>query len=271
MNNKLTVLALSHIGPEQNFTSDPTGAKKDIRYYNDAVFTYKINDDWTSVTELNYFHDDFGYGPGLGGAANSYSAVQYFSYAFTKDYTLNLRGEVYRDANNFTVATPTDNSGIAKGEIGSPPGPALISPTLGGTPGQGTTYASGTLGITFKPDVPKPLILLAIRPEVRYDRIVSGAALYGASGGPTATTRNQFTVRRGPHCRLLTRDIDPDIDPKTKGRRASVRPFSDLIATSCRPDRSGRQRRSTMRPHDAMQLSSVCGAYRCTAKLGGYL
>ena len=51
LNNKLTVLALSHIGPEQNFVSDPTGAKSDLRYYNDVVFTYKINDDWTSVTE----------------------------------------------------------------------------------------------------------------------------------------------------------------------------------------------------------------------------
>ena len=47
-NDKLTVLALSHIGPENNFNVDPN-AGKDLRYYNDAVFTYKINDDWTSV------------------------------------------------------------------------------------------------------------------------------------------------------------------------------------------------------------------------------
>lgn len=193
LNNKLTVLALSHIGPEQNFTADPTGAKKDLRFYNDVVFTYKINDDWTSVTELNYFHDDFGYGPALGGAANSYSAVQYLSYAFAKDYTLNLRGEVYRDGKNFTVSTPTDNSGIAKGEIGIPPARPLTSAGLGAPAGLGTTYASGTLGVTFKPEVPKPFALLAIRPEIRYDQIVAGTGLYGGSAGPASTSGHQFT------------------------------------------------------------------------------
>ena len=197
LNNKLTVLALSHIGPEQAyprvvqgvFNANDPNAGKDLRYYNDVVFTYKINDDWTSVTELNYSRDEYGVG---NGPASSYSAAQYFSYAFAKDYTFNVRGEVYRDTQNFFVSTPTDNSGIAKTEVGA--ASTLISPTLGGTAGgPGTTYASGTLGVTFKPDVPKPFALFMIRPEIRYDRIVAGDALYGGNAGPADRTKNQFT------------------------------------------------------------------------------
>jgi hypothetical protein len=189
LDNKLTVLLLSHLGPEQNYVSDPTGAGKDMRYYNDGVFTYKINDSWTSVTELNYVRDDFGYGPGFGGAAEAYSAAQYFSYSFNHDYTFNVRGEVFRDTKNFFVSTPTDNSGIAKTEIGLP----LQSPTLSGVPGEGTTYASGTLGVTFKPDVPKPFALFMVRPEIRYDAIVSGRPLFAsATSGTTDGKYGQF-------------------------------------------------------------------------------
>ena len=75
LNNKLTVLELSHIGPEQppgsvNFAGQPlTGdplrlQERPIRYYNDIVFTYKFNDDLTGVLEGNYTHDDFGLRPG---------------------------------------------------------------------------------------------------------------------------------------------------------------------------------------------------------------
>ena len=123
------------------------------------------------------------------GAASAYSAAQYFSYAFNHDFTFNARGEIYRDDQNFFVSTPTDNSGGSpKGEIGITP----ISATLGGTGGQGTTYASGTLGVTFKPDVPKPFALFMVRPEIRYDSIVSGASLFGAPAGTTAGQRGQF-------------------------------------------------------------------------------
>jgi hypothetical protein len=187
LDNKLTVLALSHIGPEQNFVADPN-ANKDLRYYNDAVFTYKINDDWTSTTELNYTKDEFGFGAG---SVYEMSAVQYFGYALNKQVTLNVRGEVLRDAQNFFVSTPTDNSGIAKGEIGIP---TLSSPTLFAPNGtQGTTYGGSTLGLTYKPDVPKPLALVMVRPEVRYDRILAGGPAYNNNGSGFGGSRNQFT------------------------------------------------------------------------------
>ncbi len=194
LNNKLTVLALSHIGPEQApgavslrgapLSGDPYGYKSDLRYYDDVVFTYKINDDWTAVLEGNYTKDEYGYGPATGGAAEYYSGVGYLSYTFDKIFTLNGRGEIARDTKNFFVSTPLLNSGIALSEEG------FGGPSLGGVAGRGTTYGSITAGLTIKPDVPKPLALVMLRPEIRYDNIIDGAPLYGAGAG---VKRDQFT------------------------------------------------------------------------------
>ena len=189
LDNKLTVLALSHIGPEQNFVSDPTGANRDLRYYNDVVLTYKATDALTAVTELNYTRDDFGFG---NGPATSYSIAQYFGYTFGKIFTLNLRGEAYRDSQNFFVSTPQDNSGVAKSEHGTF---ALLAPNLVAPNGtQGTTYGEVTLGLTIKPDVPKPLALVLLRPEIRYDRIIAGAAAFNNNAylGGNNGSRGQF-------------------------------------------------------------------------------
>jgi len=190
---KLTVLELSHIGPEQppgtispggTFTGDPAGYKNDMRYYNDVVFTYKFNDDLTGVVEGNFTHDDFGFGPAAGGAADYYSGVGYLGYTFDKIYTLNGRAEIARDTKNFFVATPLVNDGIQLGEEGFP------GPALSGVAGRGTTYGALTGGITIKPDVPKPLATVMLRPEVRYDRILDGAPLYGSGPG---VKKDQFT------------------------------------------------------------------------------
>ena len=195
LNDKLTVLALSHIGPENafprfdrfgNFNANDPNAGSDVRFYNDIDITYKISDALTSVTELNYTRDDFGFG---NGPATAYSVAQYFGYTFGKIYTLNFRGEVYRDSQNFFVSTPTDNTGLPKTEQGI--ASALISPTLVAPNGtQGTTYADFTLGLTIKPDVPKPLALVLLRPEIRYDRVVAGAAAFNNNG--VTGNRGQF-------------------------------------------------------------------------------
>jgi hypothetical protein len=185
LNNKLTVLALSHIGPEQSPNADPFGYKSDLRYYNDVVLTYKATDKLTSVTELNYTRDEYGIGTG---AAEYYSIAQYFGYAYDNLLTFNARGEVARDTKDFFVSTPLTNSGTALAEEGFP------GAALAGT-GNGTTYGAITLGVTIKPDVPKPLALVLFRPEVRYDRIIAGAPLFGAQtqNGFFTGNRNQFT------------------------------------------------------------------------------
>ncbi len=190
LNDKLTVLALSHIGPEQNFVADPTGAQRDVRYYNDVVFTYKVTDALTSVTELNYTRDDFGTG---NGPATAYSVAQYLGYTFGKIFTVNFRAEAFRDSQNFFVSTPQDNSGIAKSEHGTFP---LIAPSLVAPNGiQGNTYGALTLGLTIKPDVPKPLALVLLRPEIRYDHVLAGAPVFNNNAylGGNNGSRGQFT------------------------------------------------------------------------------
>ncbi len=195
LNDKLTVIALSHIGPEQNFIADPTGANRDLRYYNDVVFTYKATDAFTAVTELNYVRDEFGTGFGK---AEAFSVAQYFAYTFNKIYTLNFRAEAYRDTQNFFVSTPQDNSGFVKAERGFTNfiAPTLVAPNLGNNATQGTTYGELTLGLTIKPDVPKPFALVLLRPEIRYDRVLAGAKAYNNNillGGGNTGSRDQFT------------------------------------------------------------------------------
>ena len=99
-------------------------------------------------------------------------------------FTFNARGEVLRDdSQNVFVSTPSDQL-----RYGACPKKGSRGPALGGIAGgQGTTYGAITLGVTIKPDVPKPLALVLLRPEVRYDRIIAGAPLYNNGG------RDQFT------------------------------------------------------------------------------
>ena len=190
--DKLTVLALSHIGPEQSLLVD-ANAKRDLRYYNDVVFTYKINDDWTSVTEFNYTFDEFGngpvaLGPGFpGGTAATYSVATYLGYALTKEVTLNARGEVLRDDKGYFVANFPDNLGLVRGEKGLP----VANPTI--FPGA-TTYGAITLGLTYKPTtLPKGVALVMVRPEIRYDRALSGNSPFIVNTGTGAAHRDQFT------------------------------------------------------------------------------
>ncbi|WP_158808586.1 outer membrane beta-barrel protein [Beijerinckia sp. L45] len=193
--DKLTVLALSHIGPEQSLLVDPN-AKSDLRYYNDVVLTYKINDDWTSVTELNYTKDEFGNAPGgfsttgiplPTGSASYYAIAQYFGYALNKEVTLNARGEVARDDKGFFVANFPDNLGLVRGEKGLP----VANPTL--LPGP-TTYGAITLGLTYKPsNLPKGFALVMVRPEIRYDRALSNNSPFIVNSNTGAAHKDQFT------------------------------------------------------------------------------
>ena len=190
LDGKLTVLALSHIGPEQNFVSDPSGAQRDLRSYNDVVSTYKFSDALSGTTEVNYTRDEHGSG---NGPAISMSAVQWFAYTLTKVYTLNVRAEVLRDSQNFFVSTPEDDAGFVKSEHGTF---AFTAPTLVAPNGtQGTTYSEVSLGLTIKPDVLKPLALVMLRPEIRYDRVIAGSPVYNNNAylGGSSGSRGQFT------------------------------------------------------------------------------
>ncbi|MBN8904677.1 MAG: porin, partial [Rhodospirillales bacterium] len=164
MDGKLTILALTHLGPEQSSrVLSPLGinANGQWRYFNDIVITYKATDALTLVTELNWIRDDYGVGKG---AVNGFGAAQYVSYALNDTVTLNARGELWRDDNNFFVASFSNNGDPIRVQQGLPAVGGVY-----GAPGGSTTYGSLTLGVTWKPEVPPPVVGLMIRPEIRWD------------------------------------------------------------------------------------------------------
>ncbi|TLU73713.1 outer membrane beta-barrel protein [Lichenicoccus roseus] len=162
LGGKLTLLELTHLGPENSTLVLPS-ANSAMRYESDFIATYKATSKLTFVTELNYQHDD-GYG------ADSYGAAQYISYALTPTWTANGRAEVYRDnAGFFVFAYPGDLDAIRALK-----GISNTSFTAGRA-----TYSEFTAGLTYKPSIPH-VALLAFRPEIRWDKTFSGTRAYDA-------------------------------------------------------------------------------------------
>jgi len=172
---KLTVLALTHIGPEnpQFALGANVDSHKYNRYLNDILLTYKFNDKLTSITELNYIRDD-------GANATGGGVAQYFTYVLTPEITAGVRGEVWRDNNGFYVAAFPGNLDYLNASFGLPNGSFGFGPV---------TYGAITVGMNFKPPkLPKVIDGLTLRPEIRYDRALAGANPF--NGG---TARDQLT------------------------------------------------------------------------------
>ena len=175
--DKLTILALTHIGPENPNGSLGEGVDvhKKYRYLTDVLFTYKVTDKLTSVTEVNYIKDD-------GFAASGGGVAQYFTYALNAQVSAAVRAEVWRDAQGFYVAAFPGNQDAINLQKGLP----------NTSYGAGTaTYGALTLGMNFKPTgMPKMIDGLTIRPEVRYDRALAGGLPFNGNPG---TKKDQFT------------------------------------------------------------------------------
>jgi hypothetical protein len=168
MDGKLTILGLSHFGPENaSRVLSPLGvnASGKWRFFNDIVITYKATDALTFVTELNWVHDQYGL---TGRGANGFGAAQYVSYALTETITLNARGELWRDDNNFFVASFAGNADPIRFQQGLPARAPIYA-----APGSNTTYGSLTLGVTWKPELPGDIVSIAVRPEIRWDRALT--------------------------------------------------------------------------------------------------
>jgi hypothetical protein len=164
MGGNLTILGLTHMGPEQaSRVLSPEGfnANGQWRFYNDIVITYKASDTLTLVTEFNWVRDDFGFADK---AVNAFGVAQYASYTLTDTLTLNGRVELFRDDNNFFVAEFGGNNDPVRFQQGL----TTVSPVFA-APGGSTTYGALTLGVTYKPTVPAPVTGLLLRPEVRWD------------------------------------------------------------------------------------------------------
>ena len=184
MGGDLTVLALTHIGPE-NPNRGPgavVGANNFNREIADVVITWKANKKLTFITELNYIHDD---NPNIttanGVSANGASAggiAQYIGYALTDALTLNARLEVFNDSKNFFVAAFPGNNSYNAAQSGY-----ALTPAYSAAGNRGVTYGAVTLGVTYKPalDTMKLPGTLLIRPEVRYDTSLDGTRPFNRS------------------------------------------------------------------------------------------
>lgn len=197
MDGNLTVLALSHLGPEnptRALSATPGGppdflpARYDadayMRYLNDLIVTWKASDALTLTTEANWIRDDFDgiFSKGKPSPANAFGVAQYFSYTLSDTITFNARAEVYRDDNGVFVAAYTGNTDFVRGELGLP----ALSPVLSTAP-KGTTYGEITIGLTFKPNLPAPVTGLLIRPELRVDNALSGGHPFGTRGNASSS------------------------------------------------------------------------------------
>ncbi len=186
MDGGLTVLALTHIGPEN--ASRAWAFNKNVngyyRYLNDVVVTYKATDALTLVTELNWIRDDAAVGTAPGKTANAFGVAQYAAYTLSDTMTLNGRAEIYRDDHNLFVSAYATNSGPDLAQQG------ISALGVTAAPGGSTTFGALTLGVTYKPaDLPAPISGLLVRPEIRYDQALTNNKPY--NGGKDS---GSFTV-----------------------------------------------------------------------------
>ena len=174
LGGNLTILALTHIGPENPGRTVPL-ANRYNRYFADTVITWKTTDKLTLTTELNWVHDDNPYI----NRPTAYGAAQYASYALTDEFTLNGRVEFFNDRNGFYVAAFPGNQDFATAQAG------YATPLTAYGTGRGTDYGEITLGVTYKPaGLPAPIAGLMIRPEIRYDTTLDGVKAFN---GPSTT------------------------------------------------------------------------------------
>jgi hypothetical protein len=164
LGGNLTILGLNHFGPENpTGTVNPGGKVVDGSMRSESTITtvWKYNQDLTLTTDLNFARD-------VGFNANAYGIAQYASYQLDNTFTLQARGELWRDDKGFFVAAFPGALDSLNALRGQPNGSISLFP-------RGTTYAALTLGVNIKENLPDPLGTLLIRPEIRYDTTTSGA------------------------------------------------------------------------------------------------
>jgi len=214
MGGNLTILSLAHIGAENPTGSTVNGVAFNVnaksREYWDTVITYKINDAWTSVTELNMIHDDAYRVTGKG-------AATYLLWKLNDQWSFGGRAEAFGDQakNGFTgfVCAPQSSEDLIDAQRGIPFSNAGTKNPVGNQLycGQGSTagtvattpynltYGELTIGASYTPPVTLPGTLgLVIRPEARLDTIVGGGKQkpfdVGSTGAGTKTSQYTFAV-----------------------------------------------------------------------------
>lgn len=175
MGGKLTVLALSHFGPENSTKLLGNAANHYFRFLNDVTITYKPNAKLTLVTDVNYSREDYF-------KAQAYGVAQYASTPITDTITLNGRAEFFRDEENFFVANFRRNDDFVNLQLGNNVPGAIFAPA------SQNTYSEFTLGLSIAPKVPAPIASLTFRPEIRYDRSLGYSRPYNGGADKGAFT-----------------------------------------------------------------------------------
>ncbi|MBR0560397.1 outer membrane beta-barrel protein [Neokomagataea anthophila] len=157
---KLNIVELSRIGPEDAVASIGRRANTAQRYWNDIAAYYTVNDKLSLTGEFNFFHD-------VGLRAENYSFVTYASYKVTPHWTLNYRGEIFRDNSGLSVVSFLTNQAYMNAFLGGN-APAETAPP--------TTYGGLTLGATYSPNIGHGIRVFALRPEIRFDRSLNGTS-----------------------------------------------------------------------------------------------
>lgn len=195
LDGNLTILATTHIGPENPDTFATAVAcncnpNRALRYLSDITATWKVNDSLSLITDLNYIRDD-------GFKASGYGIAQYAVFTVNDWLKIVGRGEVWRDNNNFFVAAFPGNFDFVNAEYGFP-NTAVFGPGP-------TTYLELTAGLNITPALPQGLPFLksiTVRPEVRYDASLNGTRPFDGAGFPafgfgpafgTGAKSSQFT------------------------------------------------------------------------------
>jgi len=175
MDGNLTILALTHAGP------DTPHNNHSWRYENDILFTYKASDALSLGGEANWIKDDAGF---TGQGANAYGYAQYVTYTINDWLSAGGRAEVYRDNNGFFVGQFGNNSDFMTAEEGN-----LTTSAATRFPGR-ETYGEFTLGLNIKPPVPDQFAAfngIVFRPEFRYDTVFSPGKPFIGETQPTVT------------------------------------------------------------------------------------
>jgi len=172
MNGKLTILALTHIGP-----SDPLDSSQ-LRYLSDAFATYKFTDKLTWSTEFNYAFDS------ISGGQTGWGIAEYLTYTYNDWLSFGMRAEYWDDVNNFWVSAFTSPNGFIDFQETANPNFVFSAP-------KATPYSELTFGMNIKPfskSKAKWLNTALIRPEVRWDHS------YNTDAFDNFTDNNQVTI-----------------------------------------------------------------------------
>jgi len=223
LDGNLTVLATTHIGPENPMQRDPLfvgwpngviggipaacvcNPNDTARYLNDITVTWKANDDLTFITDMNYIHDN-GWNPttqvgltltqlnglGLLGFPTTLvpqraKGVSAFGVA---QYGIYKYNDLIKFVGRLEIFRDAENFFVA----GYPGYSDFVNLEHGflnqsipaGPAGNGTTYFEATLGATITPEVPANdwVKNVILRPEVRWDRAFNGTTpFFGSING----------------------------------------------------------------------------------------